>query len=56
MHGSRASEAGSIGEVSGLKAGQSKTLTLHLKPGHYALICNEPGHYMSGMHTDFRVL
>ena len=55
-HGGRATEKGSLGEVSGLKSGQKKTLTLKLKPGHYALICNEPGHYMSGMHTDLRVV
>ena len=30
-------------------------VTLSLTPGHYALICNIPGHYSSGMHTDFTV-
>jgi uncharacterized cupredoxin-like copper-binding protein len=53
--GKEASEDGSVDEVADLKPGQTKTLSLHLKPGHYALICNEPGHYMSGMHTDFTV-
>jgi uncharacterized cupredoxin-like copper-binding protein len=54
-HGGEASEEGSAGEVSDLEPGQTKTVSLHLKRGHYALICNEPGHYMSGMHTDFTV-
>jgi uncharacterized cupredoxin-like copper-binding protein len=54
-HGGEASEAGSVGEVSDLDPGQTKTVSLNLKRGHYALICNEPGHYMSGMHTDFTV-
>ncbi len=26
-----------------------------LKKGHYALICNLPGHYQGGMHADFTV-
>jgi uncharacterized cupredoxin-like copper-binding protein len=54
-HGGEASEEGSVGEVSDLGPGQTKAVSLHLKRGHYALICNEPGHYMSGMHTDFIV-
>jgi uncharacterized cupredoxin-like copper-binding protein len=53
--GKGASEKGSVGEVSELEPRQTKTLSLHLKPGHYALICNESGHYMAGMHTDFTV-
>jgi uncharacterized cupredoxin-like copper-binding protein len=24
-----------------------------LKAGHYALVCNLPGHYKAGMHVDF---
>jgi uncharacterized cupredoxin-like copper-binding protein len=28
---------------------------LSLKPGHYSLVCNLPGHYMAGMHADFTV-
>ena len=53
--GSRASESGSLGEIGDLKPGQSKTLALRLHKGHYALICNLPGHYMSGMRRDFTV-
>jgi uncharacterized cupredoxin-like copper-binding protein len=50
-----ASEKGSIGEVADLKAGKSDSLTLNLKAGHYALICNLPGHYAAGMYTDLQV-
>src|SRR3954454_18111616 len=38
--------AGHLGEVSELDPGKSGALTLQLKPGIYALICNAPGHYM----------
>ena len=38
-----------------LNAGTTKTLTIDLAPGHYAFVCNLPGHYGQGMHTDFTV-
>jgi len=38
-----------LGEVSNLKPGASKDLTLDLTPGTYKLICNIKGHYMAGM-------
>jgi uncharacterized cupredoxin-like copper-binding protein len=50
----KASEKGSVGEVE-LAGHKSKTLTLNLKNGHYALICNVGGHYMAGMHADLTV-
>jgi uncharacterized cupredoxin-like copper-binding protein len=28
-------------------------LTLDLTPGHYAVVCNLPGHYAAGMRQDF---
>jgi uncharacterized cupredoxin-like copper-binding protein len=49
-----ASEKGSVGEVE-LAGHKTKSLTLNLKKGHYALICNVKGHYMAGMHADFTV-
>jgi uncharacterized cupredoxin-like copper-binding protein len=55
LSGARASEAGHVGEIGGLGPGQTKTLTLHLRPGHYSLICNLPGHYGGGMHADLTV-
>ena len=55
LSGSRASEAGNVGETGDLKPGAGKTFSIDLKPGHYALICNLPGHYKLGMHTDLTV-
>ena len=56
LHGKRASEKGSLGETGDLKPGQSKRLVLKLPKGHYAVICNDPGHYMAGMHKDLYVV
>ena len=53
--GSEASEAGNVGEISSVVAGQTKKLTLTLKKGHYALLCNLPGHYKAGQFIDFYV-
>ena len=48
-------KAGDKGEVSELDPGKSGSLTVELKPGKYLLICNVPGHYASGMWTEFTV-
>ena len=42
-------------EVSELDPGASGSLTVALQPGKYLLICNVPGHYASGMWTEFTV-
>ena len=55
LKGARADESGNVGETGDLRPGQSKTLRLSLRPGHYALICNLPGHYAAGQHRDFTV-
>jgi uncharacterized cupredoxin-like copper-binding protein len=55
LKGARADEAGNVGETGDLQAGASKTISLKLAPGHYALICNLAGHYAAGQHTDFTV-
>jgi uncharacterized cupredoxin-like copper-binding protein len=55
LQGSRASESGSVGEAGEIKPGRQKTVSFKLKPGHYALICNLPGHYKAGQHADFNV-
>jgi uncharacterized cupredoxin-like copper-binding protein len=55
LKGSRADETGNVGETGDLAAGASKSVTLTLPAGHYALICNLPGHYKAGQHTDFTV-
>ncbi|MGB2695951.1 MAG: hypothetical protein WBD55_12315 [Dehalococcoidia bacterium] len=36
-------------------AGESQTANVDLEPGSYVLICNFPGHYLSGMHIAFTV-
>lgn len=41
----------SLGEISELKPGARGKLTLNLKAGTYLLLCNQPGHYKSGMAT-----
>jgi uncharacterized cupredoxin-like copper-binding protein len=44
-----------LAEVEGIEGGESETLTLEFEPGHYAMICNEEGHYGEGMFADFTV-
>jgi uncharacterized cupredoxin-like copper-binding protein len=53
--GKRVPEKGNVGETGNLKPGQAKTVVLNLRKGHYAVICNDPGHYMAGMHRDLTV-
>lgn len=53
--GGEASEKGKVDELGDLTPGTSKSLTVTLKPGHYVLLCNLPGHYAAGQHTDFTV-
>jgi hypothetical protein len=55
LKGKEASESGAIGEIGGVPPGQARTLNLTLKPGHYSLICNLPGHYKTGQFADFYV-
>jgi uncharacterized cupredoxin-like copper-binding protein len=55
LKGEEADEAGAVGEVGELKPGHAKKLTLTLSKGHYALLCNLPGHYMGGQFADFYV-
>jgi uncharacterized cupredoxin-like copper-binding protein len=53
--GTKVPETGSIGETGDIAPGKTKSVSFNLKPGHYALICNIPGHYAAGMHADFNV-
>ena len=46
-------EVGRVGKTPTIDAGRRKNLTLTLKPGHYSLICNLPGHYRAGQFADF---
>jgi uncharacterized cupredoxin-like copper-binding protein len=55
LKGSEADETGNVGEIGDLPPGSSKNLSLMLKAGHYALICNVKGHYKAGQHADFTV-
>jgi uncharacterized cupredoxin-like copper-binding protein len=55
VKGGKAVETGKVGAIRTFKAGVTKTLTLSLKRGHYALLCNLPGHYKAGQFADFTV-
>ena len=39
-----------VGEVADVTAGKTKSTSLQLKAGTYAMICNIPGHYKGGMY------
>jgi uncharacterized cupredoxin-like copper-binding protein len=41
--------------VEDMKPGAEATLRLPMKAGHYAVFCNQPGHYKLGMVSDFTV-
>lgn len=51
----RADETGNVGEIGSVTPGQTKALKLNLAAGHYALICNLPGHYAAGQYSDLTV-
>lgn len=48
-------QPGFIGTTALINPGGSATLTLTLAPGNYVLLCNQPAHYLIGMHTAFKV-
>ncbi len=57
-------EAGSLGEAStscgrgagkGISPGATSWVTVHLAPGNYELLCDEPWHYANGMFTTLSV-
>jgi uncharacterized cupredoxin-like copper-binding protein len=51
----KADETGNVGEIGSVKPGQTKALKLELAAGHYALLCNLPGHYAAGQYADLTV-
>ena len=51
----QADETGSIAETGDMAAGAVKSLTVDLKPGHYVVLCNLPGHYQGGMWKNMTV-
>jgi uncharacterized cupredoxin-like copper-binding protein len=50
-----ANEDAAAGEAADIEAGASGSVTVDLKPGTYALICNQPGHFAGGMKTTITV-
>lgn len=48
-------EPGFIAQTSTLNPGGATTLTLTLASGNYVLMCNQPAHYLVGMHVGFVV-
>jgi uncharacterized cupredoxin-like copper-binding protein len=44
-----------IDEIPQFSAGRTEELTVNLEAGQYQLVCNLPGHYQAGMHTNFIV-
>ena len=42
-----------VGETGDMEPGTSMLLTIDMAQGHYAVVCNLPGHYAMGMHQDF---
>ncbi len=44
-----------MGSAAKIPTDGSKDLTVDLTAGHYAIICDLPGHYQLGMYADFTV-
>jgi caa(3)-type oxidase subunit IV len=44
-----------VGKTDTISTSGNADLTLNLSPGHYALVCNVPGHYQAGMYADLTV-
>jgi uncharacterized cupredoxin-like copper-binding protein len=47
--------AESAGEISEIKAGETKSEEFELTPGKYVIFCNLPGHYAAGMYGTLTV-
>jgi uncharacterized cupredoxin-like copper-binding protein len=48
---SKVQEKGSIAVTGQMAVGATKTISRELAAGQYVLVCNEPAHYLVGMHT-----
>jgi uncharacterized cupredoxin-like copper-binding protein len=44
-----------VDEIEDITGGSTQSLTVTLDAGSYVFICNLPGHYAQGMHTEFTV-
>ncbi|MEP6660427.1 MAG: hypothetical protein ABJD24_10970 [Acidimicrobiales bacterium] len=42
--------------LEGIRLGQTRTVRVNLRPGHYVLFCNLEGHYLGLMHTGIDVM
>jgi uncharacterized cupredoxin-like copper-binding protein len=51
----RVSESGSLGEAGDIAKGETKSVTIDLNAGSYALVCNIAKHYGLGMRAGFTV-
>ena len=49
------SESGMVGQSPLINPGGTATLKLTLATGSYVLICNQPAHYLIGMHSAFTI-
>jgi len=52
---SRPDRTGIVRETGAIAAGTTKQFSVKLAPGNYVLVCNEPAHYIVGMHAPFVV-
>ncbi len=52
---SKVDPVGLLRETGQIAVGQSKEFSVKLAAGNYVLVCNEPAHYLLGMHTGFTV-
>lgn len=55
MDGDEVDESKNVGEIPDVEPGATKKVTLTLKPGKYAMVCNLPGHYKAGMYGSLTV-
>jgi uncharacterized cupredoxin-like copper-binding protein len=53
--GSKVQLPGLLRESGQVAAGLTKEFSVKLEPGTYVLVCNEPAHYIVGMHVGFTV-
>jgi len=52
----RIDESGKLREASHSEPKVVRSVTVTLAPGRYELVCNHPGHYVSGMYAQLTVL